>query len=98
MEKQFKGKLVLTGSSIEKELFHLLDENRAIAQQHYQEHNKWQKEEDTVSFISRQLEEAAEIFNLSTIEGFASAARIMDRVFRDYRKETYVLRSIPYEY
>jgi len=98
LEQQFEGGLTLTGSPVEQELFHLLDENTALAQRHEQTHNRLQEGEDTVTYISRQLEEAAEIFDLSTVEGFASAAHVMDKVFIDYRKETYALRGIQYEY
>lgn len=100
LKAQFEGEVVLkeAGSQTEQELFSILSRNKEIARRHETEHNRRLPGEATPSYIARQLEEAEQIFNIGNVEDLARAAALMDRVFRDYRRETYALRGIPREY
>lgn len=100
LERQFEGNLFPNkfGSQTEQELYQTLLRNVEIATRHERLHNKKLQGEDLSQFVTRQLSEAREVFSISNEEDLARTASILDRVWEPYRRETYTLRNIPYDY
>ena len=100
LESQFGGQVLPNkhGSQVGRELDDILQRNIEIARIYERSHNKRLQGEDLLRFMVRQLKDAGEIFDISDEEGFGKAVAVLDRVWRDYRRETYDLRGIPYEY
>lgn len=98
LETQFEGQLLpqTSGSQTEQEIVSILERTREATQRYDEKHNKRLPGEGTVEYLVRTLEQARETFNISGAESLGRAVAVMDKVFRDYRQETYAFRGITY--
>lgn len=100
LERQFEGVLFQSenASDAEKEFLSLLGDSDNLAKKHRALHKKQMDGEDTFSYLVRTLGELGDHFDMTTEAGIISAGNTLDRLWRDYRREAYALRGIPYEY
>ena len=98
LEMQFEGQLVPRplGSSAEQEMVSILSKTLEVAQKHDEKYSKRRPGEGTIDYFVRTFEQARDIFNIVDVESLGRAATLMDKIFLDYRQETYALRGIPY--